>query len=210
MKFTEQSVLWGVALSLFFGGLGLPVPENPLLIGGGYAISQGLSPFFASIILWYFAILSGDFILFSVVRWLFSWPGINSFIVKLTGKKRIELYQNAFMHYGGWTLFLARFTFGIRAAAYVAAGIARYPWFRFVLVDGISVAIQLLLFVALGRYAAERIEWAKATSQTITLFLTGAVVVSISISIGASRIIRYINKTGTKELTNSQRNEFKN
>ena len=198
MDISTQSVLWGVALSLFLGGLGLPVPENPLLIGGGYAISQGLSPLFPSLALWYTAILSGDFLLYCVVRGLFSWPVISSLVLRLAGKKKLEIYKNAFIHHGGWTLFLARFAFGIRAAAYVAAGIARYPWLRFLVVDGISVAIQLCLFVALGRYAADRIEWAKATTQTIALFLTGAIVISISISLIAAKLMNIIHRKNAK------------
>ena len=69
------------------------------------------------------------------------------------------------------TLFLARFTFGIRALVYLAAGAARYPWQRFLVVDGVSVAIQVLLFVGIGYYAGEQTNWAQATGEKIALLL---------------------------------------
>ena len=57
------------------------------------------------------------------------------------------------------------FTFGIRALVYLAAGAARYPWQRFLAVDGVSVAAQVLLFVGIGYYAGERIQWALSTGK---------------------------------------------
>ncbi len=123
-------------------------------------------------------------------------PLVKKYILKMVGAKRLEMYQRAFLNHGGWTLFLARFTFGIRAAAYVAAGAASYPWLRFLAVDGVSVAIQLLLFISLGYYAGDRISWAQATGQTIALLLTGAVVVSIATSLIATKFIRRFTDKG--------------
>jgi membrane protein DedA with SNARE-associated domain len=93
------------------------------------------------------------------------------FLKRYVGKKRFESYQEAFVARGGWTLFLARFTFGIRAVAYVAAGAAHYSWKRFLIVDGISVAFQVLLFVGIGYFAGERLEWAYDTGEKLVLIL---------------------------------------
>lgn len=190
MEVTSKSVTWAIALSLFIGGLGFPIPENPLLIGGGYAMSQKMSKLATSLPLWFLAILAGDFILFAAVRWLFMWPALKRWVLRLVGQKRLALYQNAFLNHGGWTLFLARFTFGIRSAAYVAAGIASYPWVKFLLVDGISVGIQLVLFVSIGYFAGDQISWAEATAQTIALFLTAALLLSIGASLAATKLIK--------------------
>ena len=141
------SVIWVIALALLLGGLGLPVPENPALVGGGYAIYRGVVATMPGLCLWYLAVICGDIILF------LSW--------------------------GGWTLFVARFTFGIRAVAYFAAGAASYPWIRFLVVDCVSVAIQVLMFVGIGYYAGERVEWAKATSTKIALLLSLAAILTL-------------------------------
>ena len=194
MTITGRSVVWAIAFSLFLGGLGFPIPENPLLMGGGYAISQAMATLAASLPLWFVAILTGDFILFAVVRWLFTWTSLKRLVLRLVGRKRLQMYQEAFLHHGGWTLFLARFTFGIRSAAYVAAGIASYPWLRFICIDGISVAIQLVLFVSIGYFAGDRISWAQATAQTLALLLTCALILSILASWIATKLIRRFTK----------------
>jgi len=74
---------------------------------------------------------------------------------------------------------VARFTFGIRAVAYFAAGAASYPWIRFLVVDSVSVAIQVLMFVGIGYYAGESVEWAKATSTKIALLLSLAAALTL-------------------------------
>jgi len=54
-----RSVFWAIALSLFVGALGFPIPENPILMGGGYAIFNQVSPPAASLGLWFVAIVAG-------------------------------------------------------------------------------------------------------------------------------------------------------
>lgn len=160
-----RSVFWAIAILLFLGGLGIPVPENPALMGGGYALHKHLSPPLVSLCVWYLAIMVGDSLLFASAYWLFTRPTLSELLDRYVGRKRLEEYRTTFAGRAGWTLFLARFTFGIRALVYLAAGAARYPWQRFLAVDGVSVAAQVLLFVGIGYYAGERIQWALSTGK---------------------------------------------
>lgn len=177
-----QSVFWAIALTLFFGALGFPIPENPILMGGGYAIFKDISPFATSLVLWYFAILSGDTILFAVSYWFFNRPALSAFLKRYIGAKRLASYEKAFASRGGWTLFLARFTYGIRAVAYIAAGAAHYPWRRFLVVDGLSVAIQVPLFVGVGYFAGERIELAGKTGEKILILIGIFAFISLTVT----------------------------
>jgi undecaprenyl-diphosphatase len=190
MEIYTQSVLLGISLSLFFGGLGFPIPENPLLIGGGYAISKQVSPLLPSLILWSLGIICGDLALYAAVHWLFSRSSLSGLLGRLVRKDRLERYQETFTSLGGWTIFLARFTFGIRAVAYVAAGAARYPLPRFLAVDGISVIVQVLIFVGIGYHAGDRIEWAKATADEIAILLSIVVAITIVLSVAATLIMK--------------------
>lgn len=188
-----QPVFWGIAVTLFIGGIGFPVPENPVLLGGGYAIFKRLSPPIPSLSLWYLAILCGDILLFAVAYWLFTRPAISALLRRYLGEKRIGRYQTAFSYWGGWILFLGRFTFGVRAAAYIAAGAARYPWLRFLAVDGLSVALQVLLFVGIGYYAGERVAWARATGGRIGLLLAIFVLVTILVFWMSSAVMQKLS-----------------
>lgn len=177
-----DSVTLGIAVSLFLGGLGIPVPENPVLLAGGYAIYRQIGDPLLSICIWFFAILCGDLLLFSMTYGLFTHPAISNLVTRYVGQQRLNRYQRALACRGGRVLFLARFTFGLRAIAYIVAGAARFPRLRFVIVDGLGVAIQVLLFVGIGCFAGDRIKWAKATGQRIAVLLALFALVTAVIS----------------------------
>jgi membrane protein DedA with SNARE-associated domain len=94
---------------------------------------------------------------------------------------------------------LARFTFGIRALVYLAAGAARYPWQRFLAVDGVSVAIQVLLFVGIGFYAGERTKWAQTTGEKIALVLGICALGGIMVSYFSSIILKRLSTEEMRE-----------
>jgi len=193
-----QSATWAIALTLFVGALGLPIPENPLLVGGGYAVFKQISTPAAGLAMWYLAIIIGDAILFAVSHWFFTLPALSALMKRFFGAKRFETYQKAFADLGGWALFLARFTFGIRAVVYIAAGAARYPWKRFLLVDGLSVAIQVILFVGIGYFAGDRIAWAEDAGEKIVLVLGILALVTL--------LITWISSSFLKRLSARSRN----
>ena len=184
-----ESVFWAITLTLFLGGTGLPLPENPILMGGGYAIFKRVTPPAVSLIVWYLAIVAGDAFLFAVSHWFFTRPTVAAFLKRVGGVNRLEAYRKAFAVRGGWTLFLARFTFGFRAVAYIAAGAAHYPWKRFLFVDGLSVALQVMLFVGVGYFAGERIDWAENATHKIVLFLGILAIISLLITWLASYLV---------------------
>jgi membrane-associated protein len=194
MHLPANSVLWGITLSLYAGGLGIPLPENALLIAGGYAIYQEICPPAVGMPLWYAALICGDITLFLLVRWLFSRPTLSHVLNRFVRPDKLEKYKKAFSRHGGWTLFLARFTFGIRAAAYVAAGAANYPLRRFLVVDSASVGIQVLLFIGIGYYGSGQIEWAKAAAHEIAILLTVFALLSVLVSVAASIMIKRFAK----------------
>ena len=194
-----RSAFWAITILLFLGGLGIPVPENPALMGGGYVLHRHLSPPVVSLFIWYLAIMLGDSLLFASSYWLFTRPTLSELLDRYVGRKRLEEYRTTFAGRAGWTLFLARFTFGIRALVYLAAGAARYPWQRFLAVDGVSVAVQVLLFVGIGFYAGERTTWAQSTGEKIALLLGICAVGGMVVSYISSILLRKLSNRNKEE-----------
>jgi membrane protein DedA with SNARE-associated domain len=197
-----RSVFWAIAVLLFMGGIGLPVPENPALMGGGYALHKHLSPPLASLFVWYLAVMVGDLLLFASAYWLFTRPRLSEILNRYVGGKRLADYRSAFAGRAGWALFFARFTFGIRALVYLSAGAARYTRQRFLAVDGVSVAIQVLLFVGIGYYAGERTKWAQTTGGKIAFLLGICAVAGIIVSYLSTIILKRLSKGESSEEVN--------
>ena len=168
-------------------------------MGGGYILHEQISPPLTSLCVWYLAIMAGDSLLFASAYWLFSRPALSALLDRYLGKKRTEEYRTAFAQRAGLTLFLARFTFGIRALVYLAAGAARYPWKRFLTVDGVSVAIQVLLFVGVGYYAGEQTNWAQTTGEKIALLLGICGLGGMMISYIFSVLLQRLSKRNQEE-----------
>jgi membrane protein DedA with SNARE-associated domain len=126
---------------------------------------------------------------------------------RYVGAKRLESYQKAFACRGGWPLFLSRFTFGIRAVAYLAAGAAHYSWRRFLVVDGISVAIQVILFVGIGYFAGEKVQWTNETGEKIIILIEIFAFISLIATWVSAIMVRKISSRSqfSEDLLKSQK-----
>ncbi len=129
----------GIGLGLVLTGMGLPVPEEVFLIVAGAASRDGsLNPWLALATCLIGAVL-GDCLIYaigyqfgqSVLRtrgWLARW---------LHPERERQMEQMISRH-GLKALLLARFLVGVRGTVYLAAGVLRVPFLRFLAVDAIS------------------------------------------------------------------------
>ncbi len=70
------------------------------------------------------------------------------------------------------------------------AGPPNYPFRKFLAIDGLSVGLQIVLFIGVGYYGSGQIEWAKAAVHEIAILLTLFAVLSILASVAASMVIK--------------------
>ncbi|UCF57147.1 MAG: hypothetical protein JSW15_01290 [Deltaproteobacteria bacterium] len=68
---------------------------------------------------------------------------------------------------------------------------------RFLVVDGLSVAIQVLMFVGMGYYAGEKIEWAEATGTKIALLLSIAAISTLIFTWIYAALMRRVSNRNT-------------
>jgi|SRR5262245_47746591 len=152
---TEYPYL-GVALVFLLCGIGLPLPEEIVLLAGGYVCAT--LPEHATLhwmMLWCGgAILTGDLIpyvlgrVFGVrllrLRWL-RW---------LVTRKRLASFDRWFRRRGDLVIFIARFLAGLRVVAFFTAGTMKMTWPRFVLLDSLGIVLIVPLLTWLGYHSA--------------------------------------------------------
>lgn len=81
-------------------------------------------------------------------------------IRKLVTVKRLRLVREKFDKYGNRVLFTARFLPGLRAVIYMVSGITRrVSYARFVLIDFFAAIISVPIWVYLGYFGAQNLDW---------------------------------------------------
>ncbi len=165
---TEYPYL-GVVLVFLLCGIGLPLPEEIGLLAAGYVCAK--FPEHASLpwmMLWSgSAILAGDLVPFVLgrvfgvrllrLRWL------RYFITK----HRLAVFDRWFRRRGDMVILIARFVAGLRVVAFFTAGTMKMPWRRFLLLDGLGIALLVPILILLGYHSAGFIERAITTMQKV-------------------------------------------
>lgn len=157
--FTDYGYL-AVFLVLVACGLGIPIPEDITLVTGGVIAGTGHANVHTMVFVGMAGVLVGDGLMYFSGR-IFGHRILRfRFVARVMTPKRYAQVQEKFEKYGNWVLFVARFLPGLRTPIYISAGISRkVSPMQFFLMDGFAAAISVPLWVYLGSYGAENIDW---------------------------------------------------
>jgi len=124
-QFLEEFTYLGVFLVLFAAGLGVPMPEELPIMAGGVLAHEGVVRWWLMLPVCVLGVLSGDVALYWIGRhWgerVLSWRVVR-FVLS---PEREESLKAAYRRHGVKIVFTARHVMGLRAAAFLTAGIAR-------------------------------------------------------------------------------------
>jgi membrane protein DedA with SNARE-associated domain len=176
----------GVAAVFLLCGIGLPLPEEIVLLAAGYVCAK--FPDHAQLVPmmgWCAgAILLGDVIPFSMgrifgvrllrLRWL------RYFITK----QRLATFDRWFRQRGDLVIVISRFLAGLRIVAFFTAGAMKMRWSRFLFLDGLGIILMVPLLIWLGYTSSGVIQEIIDTIETVEdglliASIAGAVAVGI-------------------------------
>ncbi|HEH9820951.1 DedA family protein [Pasteurella multocida] len=162
ISFFSDYGYFAVLFVLILCGFSLPIPEDITLVSGG--VIAGLYPNDVNVHVMLgvsmFGVLAGD----SCMYWLGRFYGAKilrfRFMRKLITVKRLRLVREKFEKYGNRVLFTARFLPGLRAVIYMVSGITRrVSYTRFLLIDFFAAIISVPIWVYLGFFGAQNLDW---------------------------------------------------
>ncbi|MDX3963049.1 DedA family protein [Pasteurella multocida] len=162
ISFFSDYGYFAVLFVLILCGFGLPIPEDITLVSGG--VIAGLYPNDVNVHVMLgvsmFGVLASD----SCMYWLGRFYGAKilrfRFMRKLITVKRLRLVREKFEKYGNRVLFTARFLPGLRAVIYMVSGITRrVSYTRFLLIDFFAAIISVPIWVYLGFFGAQNLDW---------------------------------------------------
>ena len=144
--------LWGPFGLLLLCGLGLPIPEDVVLIlGGALGELDGRSWMKVSMVL-YVGVLGGDTMIFFAGRHLGTRLLASSWLQRILPPKKQIKVEGLMERYGSMALFIGRFLPGLRAPIFFTAGSMKVSYLKFLFFDGFAALISVPVFVWLGHW----------------------------------------------------------
>ncbi|HEY8995051.1 MAG TPA: DedA family protein [Lacunisphaera sp.] len=192
--------LWGPFLVLVLCGLGLPVPEDVVLVVAG-ALGQIDGRGWQKVsLLMYAGVMVGDSTIFLAGRYYGSRLRGSRWFQRYFSEKKQAKVEDLFHRYHTWVLFVGRFLPGLRAPVFFTAGSTRVKFWKFFLFDGLAALLSVPFFVWLGywlwaKFKDDIVQFEHALSRTKTYsMLLGGVILIVVVTL----VVRKIRDARTK------------
>jgi membrane protein DedA with SNARE-associated domain len=157
-EFIEHFTYGGIFLVLLLGGLGAPIPEELPVLAAGALAREGVIRWWMALPLCVIGVIAGDVVLYSaghhwgdrLLRWrLARW---------VLTEAREERLAAAYRRHGVKIVLVARHVIGLRAAAFLTAGIVRLPFWKFFLVDVGAACVGVPVSFGLAYFFTDRLQ----------------------------------------------------
>jgi len=170
-EFVDNFTYLGIFAGLLLGSLGVPIPEEMPIIAAAVLSHEDIVQWWLALPVCLLGVLSGDMVLY----WVGRHSGeqvLNWRLVRLVlSPAREHWLKAAYRRHALKTVVTARHVMGLRAAAFLTAGIARVPFWKFVAADA-GAAILGVRWGSAWRTSSQigsKPSWPMFTGQSVGL-----------------------------------------
>jgi membrane protein DedA with SNARE-associated domain len=181
---------------LLLGSLGLPIPEEMPIIAAAVMSHERIVRWWLALPICLLGVLSGDGVLYWVGRYwgdqVLRWR-----LVRLVlSPAREQWLKAAYRRHALKTIVTARHVMGLRAAAFLTAGSARVPFWKFVVADAGAALVGVPLTFGLAYFFTDQIKTLIADVHRAErwLGLAGFLTFAAMLVVGAWRWHRRVGK----------------
>lgn len=163
----------GVFLILLGTGFGIPIPEElPIAIAAMMARWEVMN-WWGALLACLAGVLSGDMLLYLVGRHfgrrILQWQTAR----RILTPAREARVMHAYHKHGLKFVVMARLVMGLRAAAFLTAGLVRVPFLRFLVVDVAAVLLSVPIAFGVAYVVADSVAVALARVRELQLWIAG-------------------------------------
>jgi len=167
----------GVFLILLATGLGVPIPEElPIAIAALMARWEAMH-WVGALLSCLAGVLAGDMLLYCVGRHfgrrILQWPTVRRILTPAREARVMDAYHR----HGLKFVVMARLVMGLRAAAFLTAGLVRVPFPRFLLADVTAVLVSVPLWFGMAYLVADSVAVALMYVRQLQFWIAGLVLV---------------------------------
>jgi membrane protein DedA with SNARE-associated domain len=179
-RFIEHFTYLGIFLVLFGAGLGLPIPEEGPVLAAGVLAHEAIIRWWIALPVCLAGVLSGDILLYWVGHhWgerILEWRIVR----RVLSREREESLKSAYRRHGVKIVFTARHVVGLRAAAFLTAGIAHVPFLKFLLVDFAGSLVGVPAAFGIAFVFADQLEGVLADVRRVERWLAMYALVGVA------------------------------
>ncbi|WNS45330.1 DedA family protein [Paenibacillus sp. MMS20-IR301] len=159
MELISQYGYIAIFALLALGIIGLPVPDELLMLFVGYLTSTMVLDFSLAVLVSFIGSMTGMLISYTIGLRL-GQPVVDRFgkWVGLT-PKRFASVKGWFCRFGNWTIFIAYFIPGVRHVTSYISGISAMSFKKYLAVSTAGALTWSLLFVSIGYFVGARLSF---------------------------------------------------
>jgi membrane protein DedA with SNARE-associated domain len=180
----------GLFLLLVLGTLGLPFPEDGILLLSGFLTAHHVIRPLPAFLVVYSGILMTDFLLYLAGKKYGRRLVEHKRFQKILTADRLAKLEEKFKRWGALVVFFGRHLLGLRAQIFLVAGVMRMPWKKFLIVDATSALLTITLWGGLGYVGGNSIQTLKRDITNIEQI----VMIILAILVGSWLLLRYLKK----------------
>ncbi len=170
----------GIFLLVFVGNLGVPMPEDTVLLAAGFLAGREILTLRTAFIVAVVSAIIGDNFGYLLGRTggrrLFT-----RFSRNMTGRRRYRLMKNFFARHGNKTVLLARFVVGLRLIAGPMAGAAGMPFAQFFFWNVMGALVWCAAMLAAGYVLGDQWEMIAGTRHVNAVWIAVAVLSLVAV-----------------------------
>jgi membrane protein DedA with SNARE-associated domain len=195
-EFVGNFTYVGIFIVLLLGSLGVPIPEEMPIIAAAVLSHEGIVRWWLVLPVCLLGVLSGDMVLYWVGR---HWGAqvLNWRLVRLVlSPAREQWLKAAYRRHALKTVVTARHVMGLRAAAFLTAGSASVPFWKFVVADTGAALFGVPLVFGLAYFFTDQIKAIMADVHRAErwLGLAGLLALAAMLVVGVWRWHRRVGK----------------
>jgi membrane protein DedA with SNARE-associated domain len=184
-EFLDNFTYLGIFAVLLLGSLGVPIPEEMPIIAAAVLSHEGVVRSWLALPVCLLGVLSGDMVLYGVGRHWGKQVLDRSWVRLILSPARQQWLQAAYRRHALKTVVTARHVVGLRAAAFLIAGSARVPFWKFVVADAGAALVGVPLMFGLAYFFTDQIEAIMVDVRRAERWLGLAGLVALAAMLGA-------------------------
>ena len=148
----------GIFLILSASEVGFPFPEDAILLFSGFLAAHGIMEPISAFLVSYSSLLATDLFLYAIGKKYGRRIVEHSRFQRLLSPERLSQLEEKFKKWGVLFVFFGRHVMGVRGQIFLVSGAMRMSLTKFIIADGTSAALSVVLMVGIGYWGGSRLQ----------------------------------------------------